>query len=159
MSEIRGGISEIKSALADVISEIDFITEVKEQQEYVLSEFLSGKDVFGVLPTGFGKSLIYQLAPLILKKMFPARNPIFIIISPLNALTEDQIREASKLGIKAKMIGVHPDRDIIQGRCQLVFGSPEAWLQNETWTKMLANEVYLHLEGIVHDEVHVAYKW
>ena len=73
---------------------------------------------------------------------------------------EDQIREASKLGITALQIGVHPDRDIIQGRCQLVFGSPEAWLKNEKWTNMLANEVYLeNLKGFVVDEVHLTYKW
>ena len=66
--------SEIKSVLTKVISELDFITEVKQEQEYALSEFLSGKDVFAVLPTGFGKSLIYQLAPLVLKKMYPSYN-------------------------------------------------------------------------------------
>ena len=91
--------------------------------------------------------------------MAPTTNPVFIVVSPLIALMEDQIREASKLGITAMQIGVHPDRDIMDGRCQLLFASPEAWLKSK-WTAMLANQVYHeNLIGIVVDEVHMTYKW
>ncbi|XP_015255333.1 PREDICTED: probable Werner syndrome ATP-dependent helicase homolog 1 [Cyprinodon variegatus] len=51
------------------------------------------------------------------------------------------------------------ENDNLDGRCQLVFGSPESWL-NEKWRSMLASEVYQkNLVGIVVDEVHVTYKW
>ncbi len=72
---------------------------VNQEHEYVLTEFLRGKDIFSVLFTGFGKSLIYQLVPLVIKTMLPGTNVIFIVVLPLIAPMEDQIQEASKLGI------------------------------------------------------------
>ena len=151
---------DLKAAIREVITEIDTITAIKPEQESALVEFLGRKDVLAVLPTGFGKSLIYQLAPLVTKKISPSSNPIFIVVSPLVELMDDQIKEASKLGITAMRLGVHSDKDIQEGRCQLVFGSPETWLLNQKWRTMLANPVYReNLKGIVVDEVHVAYKW
>ena len=151
---------DTKTAICEVIREIDSITAIKPEQESALVEFLDGKDVPAVLPTGFGKSLIYQLAPLVTKKISPSTNPIFVIVSPLVELMNDQIKEASKLGITSMRLDVHSDTDIQEGKCQLVFGSPESWLLNEKWRTMLANPVYRqNLKGIVVDEVHVAYKW
>ena len=55
-------LTRINTAISAVISEMDPIITLKEEQRYALAEFLSKKDVLAVLPTGFGKSLIYQLA-------------------------------------------------------------------------------------------------
>ena len=41
---------------------------------------------------------------------------------------EDQIKEAAKLDLTAMQLGVHDDRDILNGQCSLVFGTPEAWI-------------------------------
>ncbi len=79
----------VNTTINAVIEKIDSITTIKQEQEHVLTEFLRGKDVFAVLPTEFGKSLIYQLAPLVMK-MFPGTNLIFLVVSPLVALMEDQ---------------------------------------------------------------------
>ena len=63
------------------------------QQEKALSEFLSRSDVFVNLPTGYKKSLIYQMAPFMVNELskqhslFPNKS-IVIIISPLVALTK-----------------------------------------------------------------------
>ena len=73
---------------------------------------------------------------------------------------EDQIKEAGKLGVSAMQLGGLNDTDILHGRFQLVFGSPESWLLTKTWRNMLSSEVYReNLLGIVVDEVHVTYKW
>ena len=151
----------IKTAISAVISKIESIEAIKQEQEDALVEFIGGKDVLAVLPTGFGKSLTYQLAPLVIKTMHPDINPIVIIVSPLIALMDDQIKEASKLGIVAMKLGdVGSENDIQQGHCQLVFGSPEAWLLNDKWLNMLESPIYRErLKGIIVDEVHVAYKW
>ncbi|KAK7879969.1 hypothetical protein WMY93_033359 [Mugilogobius chulae] len=86
-------------------------------------------------------------------------NPIVIVVSPLVALMDDQIKEASNLSISAAKLGDN-DGDIIDGKCQLVFGSPESWLLNQKWRNMLASETYQNnLVGVVVDEVHAAYKW
>ncbi len=47
--------------------------------------------MYAVLPTGFGQSLIYQLAVLVMKMMLPGTNLIFIAVSPLIVLMEDQM--------------------------------------------------------------------
>ncbi len=85
----------VNTAINAVIAEKDSITTVERKPKYVLTEFLRVEDVFVFLPTGCGKNLIYQLAPLMIK-MLPGTNPI-IVLSPLVTLMEDQIREASNL--------------------------------------------------------------
>ena len=117
--------SSIDTAITKVISQLENISALKDEQRTALEAFLSGKDVFALLPTGFGKSLIYQLAPLVAKEMGTKPNPILIVVSPLVALIADQIKEATKLGLKALQLSNNAAHDdIIHGRCQLVFGSP-----------------------------------
>ncbi|KAK2917148.1 hypothetical protein Q8A67_001522 [Cirrhinus molitorella] len=83
-------------------------------------------------------------------------NPIVVIVSPLLALMEDQIKEAEKLGVTAGQLGVHDERDILEGRFSLAFGSPESWLLNSKWRRMLTSSVYQqNIIGVVVDEVHV----
>ena len=115
---------------------------------------------FAVLPTGFGKSLIYQIAPLVAKKLGLFENPLLIVVSPLLALMQDQIREANRLGLTAFQLGVHAESDILSGRGQLIFGSPEQWMLNKKWRDMLSSDAFKdNIMGIVVDEVHLTYKW
>ena len=55
------------SAIKFVLGDSAFI--LKEEQRNAIKAFVDRKDVFAILPTGFGKSLIYQLAPMVAKKM------------------------------------------------------------------------------------------
>ena len=55
-----------ETALAATMNELD----LKEEQKTPLESFLCKKGVFAVLPTVYGKSLIYQLAPLVAKRMW-----------------------------------------------------------------------------------------
>ena len=71
--------------------------QLKEKQYEVLkSVVIDNKDVLAVLPTGYGKSLIYQLLAPIYNCMDFAGSPgdkksTVIVISPLNALIRDKI--------------------------------------------------------------------
>ncbi len=77
---------------------------------------------------------------------------------PIDALIDDQIKEAWKQSVTAMQLG--DNADIFHGRCQLVFGSSESWLLNKKWRNMLSSEVYhQNLVGIFVDEVHVTHKW
>ena len=58
-----------ETALAATMNELDLAFYLKQEQKTPLESFLCKKDVFAVLPTGYGKSLIYQLAPLVAKRM------------------------------------------------------------------------------------------
>ncbi|XP_076146136.1 putative ATP-dependent DNA helicase Q1 [Alosa pseudoharengus] len=155
-----GELRCVDSAIRSVLEDIDSKLILKEEQRNAIKAFVEKKDVFGVLPTGFGKSLIYQLAPLVAKKMGHNENPLVIVVSPLVALMEDQVKEATEMGITAMQLGVNDEVDIASGRCQLLFGSPESWLLNNKWRDMLGSDVFqANVMGIVVDEVHLTYKW
>ena len=72
------------------------VAELREQQKLALLHLISGKDVFVNLPTGFGKSLIYQLAPSVVEEMSrlggKIRSAIILVISPLVSLMKDQVQ-------------------------------------------------------------------
>ena len=58
-----------------------------EQKEAVLS-LLSGKDVFAVLPTGFGKSLIYQ-SFVFAREILDGLSPSIIVVIPLRSIVQE----------------------------------------------------------------------
>ena len=68
-------------------------------QEDVVKAVLSGRDVMFLFPTGGGKSLCYQLPIMILP---PPQ--VAIVISPLIALMQDQLKNANKLGIATRVL-------------------------------------------------------
>lgn len=139
------------------------------EQKKALSAFVSGKDVFVNLPTGFGKSLIFQMAPFVhaeLAKFYPkggfSQNPIVIVICPLLNLMEDQKQYLKKLGIAAASIGENEVENlrVERGECSLVYTSPESLLANSRWRNMLSSDIYKNnLVGIVVDEAHCISHW
>ncbi|XP_039660315.1 ATP-dependent DNA helicase Q1-like [Perca fluviatilis] len=149
-----------ESAIASVLSDLNVSFLLKTEQRTTLEAFISKKDVFAVFPTGIGKSLIYKLAPLVAKQMGLSETPLVVVISPLVALMEDQVKEATKLGLSALQLGTDNGELIRTSRCQLIFGSPESWLLSTKWREMLCSKVFRdnHV-GIVVDEVHLTYKW
>ncbi|XP_051804193.1 probable ATP-dependent DNA helicase RecS isoform X1 [Acanthochromis polyacanthus] len=147
-------------ALDRVLNSLERPFILKQEQRLALEAFVNKKkDVLALLPTGFGKSLIYQLAPLVAKEIGSIKTPVVVVVSPLIALIEDQIKEAADLGISATQLGLGEEKDIKSCRYQVVFGSPEAWLSAK-WENVLSTEAYkTNLIGIVVDEVHLTYKW
>ena len=66
----------------------------KLEQEHIIETILSGNDVLGIMPTGGGKSVCYQLPAM----LFPG---ITIVVSPLIALMKDQVDSLLANGIEA----------------------------------------------------------
>src|SRR6202044_2770688 len=87
---------------------------------------LKGRDLLLVMPTGSGKSLCYQLPGL-------ARGGTPLVISPLIALMDDQVRKLKQVGLAAECIHSGRDRessrqacvDYIKGNLQFLFIAPE----------------------------------
>ncbi len=81
-----------------------------------------------LLPTGFGKSLINQLLPIVSEKLgWPkSGKAIIVIVSPLVTLMDDQVKEAAKLGLCAAQLGMHNAQEIMEGNFRLIFGSLES---------------------------------
>lgn len=69
-------------------------TEFREGQEEVIDSILAGNDTFGVMPTGAGKSMCFQIPALIL-------SGITLVISPLISLMKDQVRALNEAGVHA----------------------------------------------------------
>ena len=68
-----------------------------------LSEYVKGKDVVVNLPTGYGKSLIYSLCPLVCDNLRNVKSKkersMLLLISPLTALMDDQRLSLAQLGL------------------------------------------------------------
>ena len=71
---------------------------LKVKQYKILDTVLSGRDVIGVLPTGYGKSIVFQLLPYIYEYL-SGRELMVLVVAPLKELIEDQIRYLRGKGI------------------------------------------------------------
>ena len=84
---------------------------MKPKQVKCLEAIYFGRDVVAVLPTGYGKSLIFHLLPsLFYDKLTSLRSAsnnhaVVIVVSPLNALIENQIQRSYQGNIKAGISG------------------------------------------------------
>ena len=65
---------------------------VKDEQLQVVTNVVSGKDVFAVLPTGYGKSLCFALLPGVFNRLMGVPMSIVVVLSPLIAIMKDQVR-------------------------------------------------------------------
>jgi len=153
--------------VAEVGVELGY-SSLKTEQTQAILKFLQGKDVFVVLPTGYGKSLCYACLPLVFDRVFGRlstnERSIAVVISPLIALMEDQVGSFSSRGITSVKAGSCSDHEtsqrIINGEYQLVFISPEALLSKKRWRKMLLCDVYQrNLVAVVVDEAHCVRNW
>lgn len=71
--------------------------EFREGQEEIINQILSGRDVLGIMPTGAGKSICYQVPALMM-------GGITLVISPLISLMQDQVISLRESGINAAYI-------------------------------------------------------
>jgi ATP-dependent DNA helicase RecQ len=109
-----------------VLKSVFGYTTFRPGQEEIIDAVLSGRDCIGVMPTGAGKSLTYQI---------PARifTGITLVISPLIALMKDQVDGLTELGMPATFINssltLEARRDRIArlkaGEYRLVYAAPE----------------------------------
>ena len=72
-------------------------TAFRPGQEVVIDALLNGQDVLGVMPTGAGKSICYQIPALLLPGLT-------VVISPLISLMKDQVSNLNQVGILAAYI-------------------------------------------------------
>ena len=112
--------------------------------------------MFISIPTGLGKSIIYSILPLCLKKLCPSINTFILIISPLISLMDYQISS-----LKCSAVLLHKDLDsaaLVEN--SHVFCSSERLLSSPKWRKVLmVDSVAEQLVAIYIDEAHCIVKW
>ena len=148
-----------------VVAEKFKINDFNVHQKTAIRTFIEDKrDVFVNLPTGFGKSLVFQALPFIYDCVANQHGHIVVVVSPLLNLITDQVANLRKLGISATSISdienEEERREVERGSFKIVYGTPEAWLLNERWRNMLNNSTYSSkLCAVAIDEAHVIKQW
>src|SRR6187402_1821325 len=130
-------------------------------QQEVVGDILDGRDVLAIMPTGGGKSLCFQLPALL-------RPGVCIVISPLIALMQDQVRLLQDNGIEATFINSSLERAemsrrlarLDRGELQLLYVAPERLLQAEFEGDVLPRLQVTHgINSLVVDEAHCVSDW
>lgn len=130
--------------------------EFRPGQDAIIQKVLQGKDTLGIMPTGGGKSVCYQIPALSLRG-------ITIVVSPLISLMKDQVDALEKAGIPSTFINSTITGDemrermsgIYNGKYRLVYIAPER-LETDYFLKVL-REIHISLVAI--DEAHCISQW
>lgn len=137
------------------------ITKLHPKQLEVMRAIAAGQDVMAVLPTGFGKSLCFQLPALLAPH---ARATI--VVSPLVALIKDQVNDLrGRRGIRpvqgitgatSRVVQTEILRDTANGQIRLLYVSPERLARDPVLRGALGRQ---QLNGVVVDEAHCVSVW
>ena len=125
-------------------------------QEELVDGILTGKDVFGIMPTGGGKSICYQLPGLML-------SGVTIVISPLISLMHDQVMALKAAGIPGAYINsslTFPQlravyRNLLLGKYKIVYVAPER-LESDGF---LETVMQMDIAMVAVDEAHCISQW
>jgi len=125
-------------------------------QKEIIEKIMAQEDVLGIMPTGSGKSICYQLPALALEGLT-------IVVSPLISLMKDQVDAANQLGIAATFINSSLEgyevaqrfRSLDEGKVQLLYVAPERFIMPDFIQAMNRWSVRL----IAIDEAHCISQW
>jgi ATP-dependent DNA helicase RecQ len=125
-------------------------------QEHIIRSLLEGRDTLGIMPTGGGKSICYQIPALLL-------DGLTLVISPLISLMKDQVDALNALGISAASINSTLTggeagrvlREAESGRLRLLYVAPER-LESD-WFRERVRELKVPFVAV--DEAHCVSQW
>ena len=131
-------------------------TAFRPGQEALIDGVLSGRDVFGIMPTGGGKSICYQVPSL----MLPG---ITLVVSPLISLMRDQVMALKGMGIPAAYINSTLSgqqmqlvyRNLLAGLYKIVYIAPER-LDYAGFSGVVSK---LQVSFVAVDEAHCISQW
>ena len=128
----------------------------REGQETLVDAILAGQDVLGIMPTGAGKSICYQVPALLLPG-------ITLVISPLISLMKDQVQALNEAGIHAAFINSSLSETqiakalslAVNGQYKIIYVAPER-LETENFLRF-AHSVEISMVAV--DEAHCISQW
>lgn len=130
--------------------------EFREGQEGLIDSILAGRDTLGIMPTGAGKSLCFQVPALMMKG-------ITLVISPLISLMQDQVSALNQAGIHAAYLNssltVNQYYKALsyarEGRYPIIYVAPERLVTEE----FLDFAIHAEIAMVVVDEAHCVSQW
>jgi len=139
-----------------ILKETFGFDQFRAGQQEPIEALLNGKNVFCVMPTGAGKSMIFQIPALL-------SDGLTIVVSPLIALMQDQISALQLLGVEAETLNStrSPEeinatwQKIRSGQTKLLYMAPERLMNTQTLATMQA----LNVTMIAIDEAHCISQW
>lgn len=146
----------MKSEALKILKEYYGYDNFREGQEKIIDAILEKRNVLGVMTTGAGKSICYQIPALIFEGLT-------IIISPLISLMKDQVDSLRLIGIEASYLNSTLDNDeynkilfkIKRGKIKLLYISPER-LENKFFLNFIKT---VKISMVVVDEAHCVSQW
>ena len=131
----------------------------RDGQEKMIDAITSGRDVLGIMPTGAGKSLCYQIPAL----MAGANGGITLVISPLISLMKDQVSALNQAGVHAAYLNSSLTAGQYykalgyarEGRYPIIYVAPERLLTPE----FLDFAVHAKIAMVAVDEAHCVSQW
>jgi ATP-dependent DNA helicase RecQ len=138
------------------------ISELHPEQLECLDQIQNGESSLGILPTGGGKSLIYQIFAYEMKDR-GLGYPLVLVVSPLIALMQDQVQRAQKMHLSAETVNFLTPKEeksltlenLQKGRYQLFFVTPERFQDQKFITAIEKRDIQL----FVVDEAHCISQW
>lgn len=130
--------------------------QFRNGQSTLIEAILAGKDVLGIMPTGAGKSICYQIPAILLPG-------VTLVISPLISLMKDQVDALNAAGIEATFINSSLSaketnermRNVAEGHYKLLYVAPER-LESEHFREMVRQ---LDVPLVAVDEAHCVSQW
>ncbi len=143
-------------AAGTVLREVFGFAEFRPGQEAVIKALLAGRDALAVMPTGSGKSLCFQVPAL-------AMDGLTVVVSPLVALMQDQVKALRLAGVAADSINSGNSREenvlawrrAAAGETRLLYMAPERLMTE----RMLAALARLPVRFFAIDEAHCISQW
>ncbi|MEL6493732.1 MAG: RecQ family ATP-dependent DNA helicase [Cyanobacteria bacterium J06623_7] len=132
--------------------------DFRPPQGEIVRTLLESRDALVILPTGGGKSICFQLPALL-------QDGLTVVVSPLVALMENQVRQLQKLGLSGALLHSELPREekkrvlraIAKQELRLLYLSPETLLTQPVWQKLTRPEI--KITGIILDEAHCLTQW
>lgn len=128
----------------------------RDGQELMVDSILSGRDVLGIMPTGAGKSLCYQIPALLLPG-------ITLVVSPLISLMHDQVSALNQAGVHAAFLNSSLTagqyrtalKYTMEGRYKIIYVAPERLMTAEFVS--IVSELNISMISV--DEAHCISQW
>jgi ATP-dependent DNA helicase RecQ len=149
-------IQNLMSNATQILKKYFGYDSFREGQEQLIQSILTGRDTFGIMPTGAGKSICFQVPGLVL-------DGITLVISPLISLMKDQVSALNQAGIHAAYINSSLSarqvsmalQNAREGRYKFVYVAPER-LETE---EFLGFALEANISMLTIDEAHCISQW